>query len=58
MNGIVDIPYNISGPGSKDYFPRTNTEIIPEFSSGMALICVIVAMMAVVVGSRRAYPRK
>jgi parallel beta-helix repeat protein len=54
-DGIVDNPYNIDGSaGARDYYPMTATpQVIPEFSSNIVFLCVIIAMMAVVVGFRR-----
>jgi len=56
MDGIVDMPYSISGSaGAKDYYPlmTTSTEPIPEF--GMIPFAVMVLLMAIVMtmGARR-----
>ena len=54
FNGIVDEPYDIDGAaGAKDYYPRTTPAVIPEFSSSLAIIGVMVAMMAIMIGLRR-----
>ncbi len=47
MDGIVDLPYNLSGSaGAKDHFPRTNVQApIPEFSS---MLLVAVTMLSIV----------
>jgi parallel beta-helix repeat protein len=54
-NGIVDLPYNISGDaGAKDYYPLTTSEApIPEFSSSVFPVIIIVSVMTIVIGMRR-----
>ena len=57
MDGIVDSPYLLDGSASaKDYCPQTTAPVIPEFSSGLVLLVVLLAITAIVVGlSRRSH---
>jgi parallel beta-helix repeat protein len=49
MNGIVDVPYNISG-SAKDYCPRTTPpEPIPEFAM-MPLVVMVLLVAAILTG--------
>jgi parallel beta-helix repeat protein len=53
-NGIVDLPYNISGGvGARDFYPRTATptEPIPEF--GVMPLVAVVLLVAIVAALRR-----
>jgi parallel beta-helix repeat protein len=53
MNGIVDLPYNISG-GAKDYFPLTTPrEPIPEFGVMPIVVMVLLAAIFLTTVARR-----
>jgi len=53
MNGIVDMPYNISGDvGANDSYPRTNPLWIPEFS-GVIIPIAGLMLIALVLGRTR-----
>ena len=54
LDGIVDTPYDIDGgAGARDYYPRTESAIVPEFGHGTSIVFVVVAMIAVVAGAGR-----
>jgi len=54
-DGIVDFPYDIEGSaGIRDYYPRTTAPTaIPEFSSSIVVISVMIGIMAIFAGLRR-----
>jgi len=55
FNGIVDIPYNISGSsGAKDYYPQTIAPIIPEPS--ILILAGIMMMLFLIIGRTRKKP--
>ena len=53
-NGIVDLPYNITG-SVKDYYPLTitPTEPIPELSMMPFVVMVLLAAIVLTIGARR-----
>jgi len=56
MDGIVDMPYNISGSaGSKDFYPLTTTppEPIPEFVVTPLVAMIFVVIVVLMIGARR-----
>lgn len=59
MDGIVDLPYSISGDlGTKDYYPLTTPqEPIPEFSMMPLVAMVFLAAIFLIGGARRRMAR-
>lgn len=55
MDGIVDLPYNISGNATaKDYYPLTTPQTpIPEFGMMPLVVMGLVAAISLTVGARR-----
>ena len=54
MDGIVDFPYEIGGDaGAKDWYPLTEYPYIPEFSSALAPVLVMLLVVVLMTAIRR-----